>query len=324
LNIEHPKSGERATPWLTVVMPVYRGERWIEDALTSLADQADEGIELLIIDSSPDGATAEIARRFSDRLSMHLHDKSALPSWQTKTNYASSLARADHICWLHHDDLWLPGRAAAIRQWIDEAPEAALHLATSAIIDEQGRQLGLWRCPFDDDGPIAPDRFIESLLVQNFIAAPAPVYRRDAWLACGGIDEELWYTGDWDVWLKLASRGAVHHHKQVTTAFRVHGSSLTVTGSRNAEDFEQQMRIVLERHLPRVGGRRKQVERASLASIKVNGALAALSGGSWGAVPPALAQLLALGPRGLRAYIRDSRIVDRVMPRLQAKLMGRL
>ena len=66
----------------------------------------------------------------------------------------------------------------------------------------------------------------------------------------GGLDEMLWYTGDWDIWLKLAAQGPVYHHREVTTAFRVHRASLTITGSRDGADFEQQMRTVLDRHLP--------------------------------------------------------------------------
>ena len=47
-----------AKPWLTVITPVYRGERWIEQSLQSLADQCNGGVELIVIDSSPDDATA--------------------------------------------------------------------------------------------------------------------------------------------------------------------------------------------------------------------------------------------------------------------------
>jgi glycosyltransferase involved in cell wall biosynthesis len=311
-----------AKPWLTVIMPVYRGERWVEQALQSLANQSDDGVELIVIDSSPDNATADIVRRFSGRLRLRLEEKSSLPSWQTKTNKAVEMASADHICWLHHDDLWLEGRAAAIRDWVRAAPKAALHLAGSQIIDEAGRSLGVWRCPFDNDGALDPTMLLERLLVQNFISAPAPVYRRDAWLAAGGLDENLWYTGDWDIWLKLAAQGPVCHHREVTTAFRVHGSSLTVTGSRDTADFERQMQIVLDRHLPRLAAHRGRVHRAGIASIKVNGALAAAASGRLAPLFPALGRVLALGPAGIHRYIRDSRIADRVIPRVRAKLMG--
>lgn len=311
-----------AKPWLTVIMPVYRGERWVEQALRSLAGQCDDGVELIVIDSSPDSATADIVRQFSGRLRLRLEERSSLPSWQSKTNKAVAMASADHICWLHHDDMWVEGRAAAIRDWIGAAPMAALHLAGSLVIDEAGQRLGVWRCPFDNDGPVDPTRLLERLLVQNFVAAPAPVYRKDAWLAAGGLDEKLWYTGDWDIWLKLAAQGPVHHHRAVTTAFRVHNASLTVTGSRDTADFERQMRIVLDRHLPRLAVHRSQVQRASVASIQVNCALAAAASGRLAPLLPAFGRVVALGPAGIHRYIRDSRIGDRLVPRMRAKLMG--
>jgi len=310
------------TPWLSVVMPVHGGERWIDTTLASLAAEADSGIEVLVIDSSLTPATRAIAEGYADRLALRVVTRADLPGWPAKTNYGVAIARAAHVCWLHQDDLWLPGRAAAVRGWIAEAPDAVLHLAASAIVDGAGRVQGIWRCPFTEDGAVAADTVLERLLVQNFVSAPAPVFRRDAWAACGGLDEFLWYTADWDAWLKLAGEGAVRHHTAVTTAFRVHGHSLTVTGSRDAADFRAQMETVLDRHAARLGRRARSVRRASRASIAVNTALAAAAVGKPGGVLPALARVLALGPAGIHRYLRDSRIVERVMPRLRAKLAG--
>lgn len=312
----------RTRPWLSVVMPVHNGSEWIGASLESIAQQADDGIEVLVIDSSPDDAASQIARGFADRLRLRIFPDSPLISWQAKTNEGVQIAAADHICWLHQDDLWLPGRIVELRRWIAQDPDAALHVAASLIVDRVGRRLGVWRCPFRGEGPVPPQMFLERLLVQNFISAPAPLFRKDAWLVAGGMDEDLWYTGDWDIWLKLAEQGGVRHHEAPTTAFRIHGSSLTVTGSRNAQDFERQMKIVLERHLPRLTHRRGAVQRAGLASIRVNGALAAASGGRWVGLLGAGARVLALGPSGIRRYMRDSRIVDRLVPRLRAKLTG--
>ena len=57
------------------------------------------------------------------------------------------LAQSPYVCLLSVDDVWLPGRAAAVRAWIEAAPSAVLHLAPTAIIDRHGRELGIWRCP---------------------------------------------------------------------------------------------------------------------------------------------------------------------------------
>jgi hypothetical protein len=308
-------------PWLSVIMPTWNGERWIGAALQSIAAEDASGIEVLVLDSSPTPATLDIARDYAARLDLHIFSRPDVPTWQAKTNLGVTIARADHICWLHQDDVWLPGRGAAAREWIETDQNAALHLAPSTIIDRDGKTLGLWRCPLPAGKKLESVQVMQRLLVQNFIAAPAPVFRKQAWLDCGGMDEHLWYTGDWDVWLKLASAGAVIYHNQVTTGFRIHSGSQTITGSRDLAGFALQMRTVLERHLPRLGGDRK-TDRVARASIAINTALAASAAGRANALWQPIVGLMRLGPAGLRRYFRDSRIVERVTPRLRASLRG--
>lgn len=309
-------------PWLTVIMPAYQGEQWIRFALDSMAAEPCEGIELLLIDGSPTSGTRDIARSYADRLHIQIIERPDLRSWHDKTNVAVGISRATHLCWLHVDDLWLPGRAAATREWIRSAPLAPLHLAPCAIIGKDGRKLGVWRAPLPKERELPPGLVTERLLVQNFIGAPVPVYRKDAWLACGGLDESLWYTADWDLWLKLAAIGPVIYHSELTAGFRIHGSSLTVTGSRNPADFRQQMEIVLERHLGAIVDPGRRIERCARASISVNCALAAASGGERRALSGALLEVLRLGPSGMSRYLRDSRILERVLPRVRARLRG--
>jgi glycosyltransferase involved in cell wall biosynthesis len=312
-------------PALTVVMPVHCGERWIEPTLDSLAAEAERDVEIIVIDGSPDRHTAEIVERYAPRLSLDFVARPDLDNWRTKTNFGVERARGAHVCMLHQDDIWLPGRLAAIRSWIRSAPDAALHLAPTLIIDQDGRPLGTWRCPLPAGDAVPGDLVLERLLVQNFIAAPTPVFRRDAWLDCDGLDLDLWYTADWDLWLKLAGCGRVIYHDTVTAAFRIHGNSLTMTGSRDPADFEAQMRIVVDRHMGRLPPERSAaVRRAARASIKINVALASASAGGLGALVKAAGHLLALGPRSLLRYLRDSRIVERVMPRLRARMSGAL
>jgi glycosyltransferase involved in cell wall biosynthesis len=303
-------------PWLTVIIPSYCGEQWIDAALSSIAAEATEGLEVLLIDGSPTSATRDIARTYSDRLPLRIFERCDLQSWQSKTNLGVSIADSSHICWLGVDDLWLPGRAAAVRTWIAAAPDAPLHLAASAIIGKGG----VWRCPLPANAELRSASVTERLLVQNFVAAPAPVFRRDAWISCGGLDETLWYTADWDIWLKLVACGPVYYHDKITVGFRIHSGSLTVSGSRDTASYAEQMQIVLDRHLPRFGGRSRGIERAARASIIVNTALASAARGNLHGLLGAASAVACLGPRGIRRYLRDSRIMDRVAPRVRAKL----
>jgi glycosyl transferase family 2 len=317
-------------PWLTIVMPTFcttkKVEQWFDATLRSLTSEPADGIEILMIDSSPTPAARDIAKRYEGRLNLSIFNRPDLSMWHTKTNFGVGIARAKHISWLHTDDLWLPGRAAAVRSWIAAAPLLPLHIAPCAIIDRDGANLGTWWCPFSKPATLPSQSVAERLLVQNFIAAPAPVFRKDAWEKCGGLDATLWYTADWDIWLKLAAIGPVGYHDEVTTAFRVHGNSLTVGGTSDLADFERQMQIVFDRHLPQLngrGGRRsRMIAQAGRASIAVNTALAAASTGSFRRLPSTGTQLLRLGPAGLWRYWHCSRIGERLLPRIRARLRG--
>lgn len=313
------------TPWLSVVLPVHGGEHFLAATLASAAQEAPQGIEFLVYNSGKDGAASQrIAESFADRLDLRWRDTPDLPSWMAKTNLGVSEARAAHVAMLHQDDLWLPGHIAAVRRSVIEHPDAALSVAATRFADADGRVFGHWRLPFRP-GPVSEADFVATLLVQNSIAIPTPIMRREAWLAAGGMDEALWYTADWDIYLKLAAEGCVVVRDQPTTAFRLHGGSLTMTGSRDAGDFRGQLEQVLDRHLVRVATpKRRRVERRARTSVGVNCALAQASGGSKAALVDAAFQFLRLGPADVIRYVKQSRIIDRVAPRVRLAVSGRI
>jgi GT2 family glycosyltransferase len=309
-------------PWLSVVMPTYNGERYLRETFASLAEQDERGFECVVVDGGSTDGTSDIIDEFARELDVRLFVRPEFPNWVGKTNFAFREAAADHVCMLHSDDRWLPGRAAAIRGALQRHPDVALVLNPSVLIDEEGRTVGRWRCPLEPEPTIySADALLEHLMVQNFVAIPAPVFRRDAALAVGGIDPLLWYTGDWDFYLKLARTGTTLYLDEMLTSFRLHGSSLTMTGSANLDAFRVQLETVLDRHIPAIESpsRRRAVRRVGAVSNAIDIALAAAVHGSWTRLPGAMASLAALGPLGWHSYFRNSRIVERVASRLRAR-----
>jgi glycosyltransferase involved in cell wall biosynthesis len=312
-------------PWLSVIVPCYNGERWLAAALQSVVDQKDCGIEVIVIDGSVTDASLKIVDSFADKLLIRAEHRPDLLSWTAKTNFGVEQARGDRICMLHVDDLWLPARCAEIRKWLSTQSDGVMHLHPSYIIDESARRLGLWRCPLPAGGsPIPAHMLIERLVVQNFIGIPAPTIRRDAYLSIGGLDNALWYTADWDLYLKLAAIGSVYYHSTPLACFRVHKNSLTVSGSRNNADFRNQHQVIVDRHADKLSPKaRAEILPVAAASFDLNTALAAAMAGQFAPLIKALASILTLGPRGIRRYFYYSRVVDRVFPRLRALVAGR-
>lgn len=312
-------------PWLSVIVPCYNGERWLAAALQSVVDQKDCGIEVIVIDGSVTDASLKIVDSFADKLLIRAEHRPDLLSWTAKTNFGVEQARGDRICMLHVDDLWLPARCAEIRKWLSTQSDGVMHLHPSYIIDESARRLGLWRCPLPAGGsPIPAHMLIERLVVQNFIGIPAPTIRRDAYLSIGGLDNALWYTADWDLYLKLAAIGSVYYHSTPLACFRVHKNSLTISGSRNNADFRNQHQVIVDRHADKLSPKaRAEILPVAAASFDLNTALAAAMAGQFAPLIKALASILTLGPRGIRRYFYYSRVVDRVFPRLRALVAGR-
>jgi glycosyltransferase involved in cell wall biosynthesis len=310
-------------PLLSVIMPCYNGERFIAAALESVRTQYRDGIELLVIDDGSEDRTLEIVRDFAPALSMRVISPGRIGNWVAATNIGLRDATGDWACFLHQDDLWLPGRIE--RLWGEmETAEGALILHNAVFVGPEGKRLGPWTCPFSD-GVLRPDQLTERLLVQNFIAINSPVFRRKAALESGALDESLWFSADWDLWLRLGAIGPVRFIDEALSAFRIHPDSQTASRRLLANEWELQLTTVLDRGLKNwtcAGRRRTSVERAARASIAVNSALSAASRGQSPQTLTVLAKLLALGPGGWRRYLRDSRIVQRVSSRLMLKRHG--
>jgi len=305
-----------AKPWLTVALPVHNGKATLAATLDSAASEQPDGVEFILLDSSAGDRCRQIAQSFIGRMNIaYRHVPDILP-WTDKTNEAVRMASGDHIAMLHQDDLWIKGHLRAVKDAITAFPDAVLQVGSSRLIDLRGRTIGDWNCGLVEgliDGSIAA----KHLIVQNGIAIPSPIIRREAWNIVGGLDPSLWYTADWDLYLKLALLGDIAVRPEKTTAFRIHSGSLTMTGRMAKGAFQDQMDIVLSRYSHAVNA--SELARAR-ASVAVNVSLAEASTGKWSALSGAVMALVRLGPVQAFRYAREARLVERIGPRLRLKL----
>src|SRR5580698_8174191 len=128
------------SPLLSIVIPTYNGERFISAALASVQAQDHQGIELIIVDDGSSDRTLDIVRDFAKALPLRLITPERMGNWVAITNLGLREAKGDWACFLHQDDLWLPGRMA--RLWPEmETAEGPLILHNAKFVgpDGQGR-----------------------------------------------------------------------------------------------------------------------------------------------------------------------------------------
>ncbi len=315
-----------SNPWLSVILPVRQGAAFLGAALESVAAQTFRlPLEVIALDDGSDDGSVEILEAFRDRLHLRLERDLHLGNWVASTNLGLSLARGRYASILHQDDTWLPQRLARLQALTEAHPEAGFFLHAARFVDRSGRHLGNWTAPLPRQRrPLAPHEVLPRYAAQNFIAMPAPLFSMDLARRVGPLDESLWFTADWDFWRRLIGCGPMVYEPTVLACFRLHAGSQTERGSHDAMDLYRQVRGVSQRVLAMEAiapTRRAALDREAELSARVTAALAALAHGEKAPLCP-LAAAWRAGPAGCLRFLRDSRLRQRLWPRLRLRLRG--
>lgn len=314
-------------PWLSVLIPTYNGETFLPLMLESIIQQNDSGFECIIVDDGSTDATLSIIETYKDKLPIRLLQMERNGNWVANTNYALSLATGKYVCFLHQDDIWLSNRLEVMKQIIDQFPEVGLYIHSTNFIDQNGKFLGVGRCPLKPVPEMnSPTSMTGKLLIQNFIPILANIFRRDIALKVGFLDEKLWYTADWDLWLKISSCSETIYYPYPLSSYRVQQASQTFVRSSYLEEFRDQHKKVFDNNLNlwNVPDTMKtRVSKIAYFSIQVNTALAGMYHGKKTDFVALFFEFISLGPSGWFNYLQVSRIWERASARLKAWLINR-
>jgi glycosyltransferase involved in cell wall biosynthesis len=126
-------------PRVSIGLPVYNGENFLEDAARSVLGQTFDDLELVICDNASTDRTREIAASLAagDRRVRYFRNErnlGAAPNY----NRTWHESRGELFKWLSHDDRLAPGYVAATVAALDAAPDAVLCNTIVDYIDEHG------------------------------------------------------------------------------------------------------------------------------------------------------------------------------------------
>jgi glycosyltransferase involved in cell wall biosynthesis len=132
-------------PVVSVGLPVFNGESFIEVAIRSVIAQTFDDLELIVCDNASTDRTAEICNDYAARdprirYFRNPRNLGAAPNY----NLAFSRARGRYFKWLAHDDRLLPSYLAKTKCILDERPDAVLCNTVVSYIDVAGASLGIY------------------------------------------------------------------------------------------------------------------------------------------------------------------------------------
>ena len=186
-------------PLISVIIPVYNGEKTLRETIESVLNQTESDFELIVINDGSRDATLDIVASIQDpRLKVFSYPNAGVSA---SRNRGFSHAEGKFIAFLDADDLWTPDKLEAQLRVLQENPQAAVAYSWTDHIDESSQ--------FLSPGPhvtLSGDVYAR-LLLGNFLSNGSNVLiRAHALTEVGGFDELLTHGEDWDMWLRLAAR----------------------------------------------------------------------------------------------------------------------
>lgn len=235
-------------PLVSIVTPSFQQARFLRETIDSVAAQGRSDIEHIVIDGGSTDGSVEILQSYGD----HLRWISEPDQGQADAlNKGFRMARGRILAWINSDDILLPGVVAAAVDAFQSDPQLGLVHGHGYSIDSTGNRIEVF--PYTE-----PFNLQRLLYFGDTVLQQSAFFSREAFDAVGGLDPNLRWTLDWDLFIRLGSRFPVRTLDVEMGAIRIHPEAKTSTGG-----FERVAEIerMLARH---TGGRTPAYDGARL------------------------------------------------------------
>ena len=205
---------------ISVIIPVYNGEKTIRETIESVLNQTFRNFELIILNDGSQDSTLEVVSSIQDfRLKVFSHPNAGLAASRNRGTFH---AVGEYISFIDADDLWTPDKLETQLKALQDNPEAAVAYSWTNYIDESGQFLRR-------GGYLTANGDVYAkLLVVDFLENGSnPLIRRQALIQVRGFDESLPAAEDWDVLLRLAAQYSFVAVPYPQILYRVSASSMS-------------------------------------------------------------------------------------------------
>lgn len=239
------------SPRVTLVLPVYNGENYIEMAIDSILSQSFADFELVIMDNASVDNTEAICRgraKDDSRIRYFRNERNlgAAPNY----NLGFERARGEFFKWCAHDDLISENYLELSVLALDRDPEAVMSYGPSQMIDERGNPAPAESADVRKmDNPDAAWRFMSAVRTGGSCGAVFGLFRKSA--LARSLLHQPYYSSDRALLAEMALLGRFVFIPDITFYNRAHVARSMSLPDRVARmkwiDASAKNRLALER-----------------------------------------------------------------------------
>lgn len=219
-------------PLVTVIVPAYNHENYIEDCLNSVVAQSYNNMQIIVFNDGSKDKTDYVIKKFIEKSGRKIEYISKENEGLCKTlNKGLAMSKGKYVAVIASDDMWLPNK---IQQQVDFL--------------ESNRNVGLiysdayflkWEIKTDmkysDYKPklkkifknsIQNINMYEHLMTENLVIALTTMVRKECFDKVGYFDEKLKYE-DYDMWLRIAKIYPIAYIDAPLAYYRIHDTNIS-------------------------------------------------------------------------------------------------
>lgn len=204
---------------ISIVLPIYNGEKYMRESIDSILAQTYTNWELLIVDDGSTDSTPSIAKEYEAKdIRIHYYKNKENMRLPRTLNRGFSLAAGDYLTWTSDDNYYYP-----------TALEVMCH-----SLEGQNKDFAFASCDvIDADGQIVEcimvgDQASKRIVGGNPVGA-CFLYSRNAYETVGEYDPEMTLVEDFDYWQRICMKFDPVCISEKLYAYRWHDGALTST-----------------------------------------------------------------------------------------------
>lgn len=235
-------------PCISIIMPVYNGEKYLREAIESLLSQTFTDFELIIINDASQDGSEDIILSYKDHRIVYMKNEENLGVAKT-LNRGIAVAQAEYIARHDSDDVSLPTRFEKQVQIMDVNP-------TIGLCGTWAQTLRMTAGEKSEKGAVLdvisqPEKIKVNLLFGNNFVHSSVLFRKSSLLNFPNpYNPEFSFAEDYDLWVRISRNWKVINIPEVLILYRLHDLQIS---NQKIEQQKEQAWLIQKKQIEALG-----------------------------------------------------------------------
>jgi glycosyltransferase involved in cell wall biosynthesis len=184
-------------PKISIVTPVFNCAKYIEETIQSVLAQDYQNIEYIIIDGGSTDGTCEVIEKYSKQINFFVSEKDQ--GMYDALDKGFKMAEGKYLSWLNADDLYFNNCISRTIELMEKNNYQWINGISATLLEKEIKLRPLYHYP----SIIIKNRLMTPCL-WGYIPQESTIFTKELYIKSGGINRELKYAGDFDLWNKFS------------------------------------------------------------------------------------------------------------------------